>query len=79
LAAIAQAATVSVFDEQIMEPKAVEILQDRGLRDIPKIEPATLTKLHGLALGARIRRDLNRFRLDAMNAVKPAAMWLANA
>jgi hypothetical protein len=79
LAAIAQAATVSAFDEQIMEPKAVEILQDRGLRDIPNIEPATLTKLHGLALGARIRRDLGRFRLEAMEAVRPAAIWLANA
>jgi hypothetical protein len=77
LAAIGQGATVSAFDEQIMEPKAVEILQDRGLRDIPNIDSATLTKFHGLALGARVRRDLNRFRADAMESVHSAANWLA--
>lgn len=76
LAAIAQGATISAFDEQIMEPMAVEILQDRGLRDIPKIEPATLTQIHGLALGARIRRDLSRFRAEAMESVHSAANWL---
>lgn len=79
LATIADGSTVTAFDEQTMEAKAVEILQDRGLRDIPNIDPATLTKLHGLALGARIRRDLSRFRAEAMEAVKPAAMWLVDA
>lgn len=78
LASIAQGATISAFDEQVMEAKAVEILQDRGMRDIPNIEPATLTELHGLALGARIRRDLARFRLESMDAVKPAAVWLVD-
>ena len=76
LTAIAQGATIAAFDEQIMEPKAVEILQDRGLRDIPNIEAATLTKIHGLALGARIRRDLARFRFEAMESVHGAANWL---
>jgi hypothetical protein len=79
LTKIAQDATISSFDEQVMEPKAVEILQDRGMRDIPNIDQATLTKLHGLALGARIQRDLARFRLGAMEAVKPAALWLIDA
>ncbi len=79
LAMIAQGATITAFDEQIMEAKAVEILQDRGMRDIPKIESASLTQMYGLAQGARIKRDLARFRLEAMEAVKPAAMWVVNA
>lgn len=76
LATIADGATIAAFDEQIMEAKAVEILQDRGMRDIPHIDAASLTKIHGLALGARIRRDLNRFRAEAMESVHGAANWL---
>lgn len=76
LATIADGANITAFDEQIMETKAVEILQDRGMRDFPNIDPASLTKIHGLALGARVRRDLNRFRAEAMESVHAAANWL---
>jgi hypothetical protein len=76
IAAIAQNATVSSFEGQVMEAVAVEILQARGLRDIPNIDGAALNKAHGLALGARIRRDLNRFRVEAMESVRGPANWL---
>ncbi|MGD0634936.1 MAG: hypothetical protein ABSA13_11765 [Beijerinckiaceae bacterium] len=78
ITAMAQGAKVSLFGEQVMEAKAVEILQDRGLLNIPNIDSAALNKTHGLALGARIRRDLLRFRLEAMQSVHEPANWLVN-
>lgn len=66
----------SVFAEQVIEDGAVKILQAAGLAAIPQLDPAALTKEFGLALGGRIRRDLAKFRLEAMQAVKPAAEWL---
>lgn len=76
LARIADKATVSSFAEQVMEDKAVEILQAGGLASIPQLDAAKLNAKHGLSLGARIRRDLTRFRLEAMQAAEPAATWL---
>lgn len=76
LARIADKATVSVFPEQNMEPEAVELLGAGGLASIPQLDPSKLIAKHGLSLGARIRRDLTRFRLEAMQAVEPAATWL---
>jgi hypothetical protein len=73
---IAPNGSVSSFAEQAMEAVAVDILQGRGLRDIPNLEPAQLNKTYGLALGARVRRDLTRFRLEAMEAVRAPANWL---
>lgn len=76
LAKIGTGATVTALAEQVMEEKAVEILQAGGLASIPQLDSAKLTERHGLALGSRIRRDLTRFRAEAMQAVKPAAEWL---
>jgi hypothetical protein len=73
---VAQNGLVSSFSEQAMEAVAVDILQGRGLRDIPNLEPAQLNKTYGVALGSRIRRDLTRFRLEAMEAVRAPANWV---
>lgn len=76
LAKFGTGATVTMLAEQVMEEKAVEILQAGGLASIPQLDAAKLNERHGLALSARIRRDLTRFRAEAMMAVKPAAEWL---
>ena len=76
LTRIADKATVSTFSEQNMEPEAVELLGAGGLASIPQLDPTKLNAKHGLSLGARVRRDLTRFRLEAMQAVEPAATWL---
>lgn len=73
---IADGATVSVLAEHIMEEQAVALYQAGGLASIPKLDAGKLNDRHGLALSARIRRDLARFRLEAMEAVRPAAEWL---
>lgn len=73
---IADGATVTMLGEHIMEEQAVALYQAGGLASIPKLDAGKLNDKHGLALGSRIRRDLTRFRLEAMEAVKPAAEWL---
>jgi len=76
IASMGNGAVVTTLAEQVMEDAAVTILQAGGFASVPKLDPAKLTDKHGLAMGSRIRRDLTRFRLEAMEAVKPAAMWL---
>ena len=76
LARIADGATLLSLDEQVMEEKAGEFLQDGGLASIARLDPKSLNESYGVALGLRIRRDLTRFRLAAMQAVEPAAQWL---
>lgn len=76
LTRIADGAIVTHLAEQVMEEKAVELLQAGGLASIPKLDAGKLSARHGLALAARLRRDLTRFRLEAMQAVEPAASWL---
>lgn len=73
---IAGDAIHTVFAEQNIEDAAVQLLQAGGLATIPNLDPSALTKQFGLALGGRIRRDLTRFRLEAMQSVRPAAEWL---
>lgn len=76
IARIGHGTVITMLAEQVMEDAAVSILQAGGLASIERLDPAKLTEKHGLALGTRIRRDLTRFRLEAMEAVKPAAEWL---
>lgn len=72
----AKSATVSILEEHAMEEKAASLLQRGGLALVPDLDPAVLTQEHGLGLGSRIRRDLERLRSDVMTAVRPAAEWL---
>lgn len=76
---LAKDVIVSVLDEHAMEEQAVALLQGGGLASIGALDPAKLTAEYGLGLGARIRRDLERLRLDAMTAVRPAAEWLVGS
>ncbi|MBP1092145.1 P-loop NTPase family protein [Bradyrhizobium diazoefficiens] len=69
-------AKVTSFDQQSMEDGADEYLQAGGLLMIGKLDPAKLREKHGIASAVRIRKDLERFRLEAMQAVRPAAEWL---
>ncbi|UPK39527.1 hypothetical protein IVB18_21275 [Bradyrhizobium sp. 186] len=68
--------TVSSFEQQMLEKGAEEILQDGGLGSIKRIDPEKLRARHGIGPGLRIQKDLERFRRDAMEAVRPAAEWL---
>jgi len=79
IARIAGEAPVTALEHHVMDPAAVEILQARGLKDIPNVDRAKLNAAYGISQGARIRKDLTNFRLKAMEAVRPAAMWLVGA
>lgn len=68
--------TVSSFEQQSLEEGADEYLQSGGLSSIAKLDPAKLREKHGIGSSMRIRKDLERFRLEAMQAVQPAAQWL---
>ncbi|MFC5420904.1 hypothetical protein ACFPOB_15200 [Bosea eneae] len=76
LGKIADGAALTMLAEHVMEEQAVALYQAGGLASIPRLDAGKLNERHGLALGSRIRRDLTRFRLEAMEAVKPAAEWL---
>lgn len=69
--------TATALDEHPMENAAVAIVQSGGLAIVPQLDPAKLRAEHGMGLGSRVRRDLERLRLDVMEAVRPAAVWLA--
>lgn len=69
-------ATISLFNQQSLEDGADEYLQAGGLAMIAKLDPAALREKHGIGSALRIRKDLERFRLEAMQAVRPAAEWL---
>jgi hypothetical protein len=76
LAKVAGKLPVTVLRYQTLEAPAAAILQTGGFASIAKLDPAKLTKEHGLAMAGRVRRDLTRFRQEAIDAVKPAAEWL---
>jgi hypothetical protein len=69
-------AIISALDLQNLEPGADEYLQAGGLLKISQLDPAKLRQKHGIGSGLRIQKDLERFRLEAMQAVRPAAEWL---
>lgn len=69
-------AKATSFEHQSLEDGADEYLQAGGLLMIGKLDPGKLREKHGIASAVRIRKDLERFRLEAMQAVRPAAEWL---
>lgn len=76
LASIAGKRPISVMPEFVLEDQAQQILQGAGLEAAEMVDPKKLIELHGVALGARIRRDLAALRLGAMQAVRKPAEWL---
>lgn len=73
---LSDGASVSALDAHILEDAASSLLQDLGLVAIPNLDAAALREEHGVALGARIRRDLTTLRANAMVAVRKPAEWL---
>lgn len=68
--------TVTSFDAQVLEEGAEDYLQSGGLAMIDRLNPKKLREVHGIGPAIRIQRDLAKFRLEAMRAVRPAAEWL---
>lgn len=73
---VTDGAIVTSFEQQTLEDGADQYLQAGGLSMIAKLDPEKLREKHGLGSALRIRKDLERFRLEAMQAVRPAAEWL---
>jgi len=69
-------ATVTSLEAQALEDGAEDYLQAGGLAIVDRLNPDKLREAHGIGPALRIRRDLAKFRLEAMRAVKPAAEWL---
>jgi hypothetical protein len=69
-------AIVSSLDAQSLEDGAESYLQAGGLAIVNELNPNKLRDAHGIGPALRIRRDLAKFRLEAMRAVRPAAEWL---
>jgi hypothetical protein len=76
LAKFADGATHLIFEDQPMDDDAVGLLQAGGLASIGKLDPAKINEKFGIARGSRICRDLMRFRVAAMEAVREPATWL---
>ncbi|MGY3602753.1 MULTISPECIES: hypothetical protein [unclassified Bradyrhizobium] len=69
-------ATVTSLDVQVLEEGAEDYLQSGGLAIVDRLNPKKLREAHGIGPAIRIQRDLAKFRLEAMRAVRPAAEWL---
>ncbi|MDA9392633.1 hypothetical protein WN73_19085 [Bradyrhizobium sp. CCBAU 45394] len=69
-------ATATSFEHQSLEDGADEYLQAGGLLMIGKLDAGKLRARHGIGPALRIQKDLERFRKEAMEAVRPAAEWL---
>ena len=75
-ASIAKGDSVGVLENQALRSEAAKFLVARGMRHIPRMNAGVFEKEHGLAAGRRIYLSLVRFRVEAMEAVAPAARWL---
>jgi len=69
-------ATITSMDAQVLEEGAEDYLQSGGLAIVDRLSPKKLREAHGIGPAIRIQRDLAKFRLEAMRAVRPAAEWL---
>ena len=68
--------SIGVLEGRKFDAAAIEILQARGMRDIPSLDVDALEDSYGFARGPRIVQELEQFRTDAMRAVQHAAEWL---
>jgi GNAT superfamily N-acetyltransferase len=78
LAQVTDGVPVTVLEKWEFEPRTVAFLQAMGLYVIPQLTSADFEKEHGFNEARRMVRDLKAFRLAAMQAVLPAATWLAS-
>lgn len=73
---IADGAEISTLREQMLDDEAVAIARDGGFAVVEKLDQDKLVRRFGMARGSRIRRDLTRFRVEAMQAMYTPASWL---
>lgn len=76
LTQVADGAEIFSLAEQMLDEEAVAIARDGGFAIVARLDPEKFSRKFGLARGARIRRDLARFRVEAMQAMLAPAHWL---
>ena len=75
---IGDGTTITTLAHHALDPEAQSIVNAGGFSSIPLLDPSVLNQKFGLMRGLRIRRDLHKFRLAAMRAIEPAAVWLVS-
>ena len=75
---IADGAHVTVLPKFEFEPRTLGFLQATGLCAIPQLKASDFQKEYGFNEARRMVGDLKSFRLAVMEAVRPAATWLAS-
>lgn len=71
-------AEVTTLTKWEFEPRTVGFLQATGLYAIPGLKTSDFQKEYGFSEARRMVSDLKGFRLAVMEAVRPAAVWLAS-
>jgi hypothetical protein len=69
---------VTVVPKFEFEPPTLGFLQATGLYAIPQLKTSDFQKDHGFNQARRMVTDLKGFRSAVMEAVRPAATWLAS-
>jgi hypothetical protein len=75
---VADGAQVTVLPKFEFEPRTLGFLQATGLCAIPQLKTSDFQKEYGFNEARRMVSDLKAFRLAVMEAVRPAAVWLAS-
>lgn len=75
---VADGAQNTTLPKWEFEPRSLSILQATGLYAIPNLKTSDFQKEHGFNEARRMINDLKGFRLAVMEAVRPAATWLAS-
>jgi hypothetical protein len=75
---VADGAQATVLPKFGFEPRTLGFLQAMGLYAIPQLKASDFQKEYGFNEARRMVSDLKAFRLAVMEAVRPAATWLAS-
>jgi hypothetical protein len=75
---VADDAEITALAKWEFEPRTVGFLQATGLYAIPGLKTSDFQKECGFSEARRMVSDLKGFRLAVMEAVRPAAVWLAS-
>lgn len=75
---VAGDAEITMLAKWEFEPRTVSFLQATGLVAIPGLKTSDFQKEYGFNEARRMVSDLKGFRLAVMEAVRPAAVWLAS-
>ena len=78
LAQVTDGVPVTILAKWEFEPRTIGFLQAVGLHAIPQLTSADFERQHGFNEARRMVNDLKAFRLAVMQAVLPAATWLAS-